>query len=250
MASRNRKKKIIQLEQEVKRAYAELRKLREYNNRIIKSKDRAFGLLENQYIQLKNSTRILRWSVPATLALMLNVYINPPEKIIIKKVHIPVPEINHRISLGKWEYEEYLRNKAADHNIELSWLRIVIRESGKYGIDPNLTLAVIHVESRGNPDAISTANARGLMQVLPSTGRWIAAMRREEWKGVESLHDPTLNIVYGTWYLNEMLKWADENREKALAAYNGGPGNVQKLGVSPFKDYARMVEEKFLESSI
>lgn len=249
MASRNRKKKIIHLEQELKLAHAELRKLRDYHGRIIKSKDKAYGVLEDQFIKLKNTTKILRISIPVVLGLMLYTYVNPPEKVIVKKIQVSAPAVDHRVSLGKWEYEEYLRDKAAEYNLEPKWLRVAIRESGKYGIDPNLVLAVIHVESRGNTHAISSADARGLMQVLPSTGRWIAAMRKEEWKGKESLHDPYLNIRYGVWYLDKMLKWAEEDRERALAAYNGGQGNVEKLGVAPFKDYARMVEEKYLGSS-
>jgi soluble lytic murein transglycosylase len=95
-----------------------------------------------------------------------------------------------------------------------------------YGLAPQTVLSVIRVESAFQADAVSSSNARGLMQLLPSTARSIAAILGEPEPKEESLFDPALNIRYGTWYLNE-LRQAFGNLPLALAAYNGGPFNVK-----------------------
>jgi len=83
-------------------------------------------------------------------------------------------------------------------------------------IEPALIKAVIEVESRGNPKAVSRAGCIGLMQIKPSTGRMLGYSRAE-------LFDPEKNVAAGTRYL-EMLIDQTGHIEDALAAYNCGPG--------------------------
>jgi hypothetical protein len=92
--------------------------------------------------------------------------------------------------------------------------------------DDPLIKAVIWQESRGNPKAVSPKGATGKMQIMPATGREIA--RKLGYKeGEYDLKDPAISLEFGTFYLNEQLKkYGDEGL--ALAAYNAGPGQVDK----------------------
>lgn len=113
---------------------------------------------------------------------------------------------------------------------------IVKHYANQYALDEALVFAVIKAESAGNRYAVSSAGARGLMQLMPGTARDM---------GVKDIFDPAENIAGGTQYLAKMLNLFDNNVTLALAGYNAGPGNVQKHGgIPPFKEtqeYVRRV---------
>jgi len=92
-------------------------------------------------------------------------------------------------------------------------------------IDVQLILAVIKVESDGRPRVRSKSGALGLMQILPSTGKELAAELGEEWTGNEMLFEVDTNIRYGTRYLRHLFNRFDSMQE-AIAAYNWGPGHI------------------------
>lgn len=94
----------------------------------------------------------------------------------------------------------------------------------EYHMDPLLIIAVIKVESDFQPEAVSSMDARGLMQVLPKTGAWIADEIDEPFEQ-KKLFDPETNIRYGTYYLRYLIDHFN-NEDVAIAAYNGGMGNV------------------------
>ena len=105
---------------------------------------------------------------------------------------------------------------------------IINKASEKFNIDKNLIKSVILTESAANPKAISKANAKGLMQLIDSTASDM---------NVKNIWNPEENILGGSKYLSEMLKKFDGDIEKSLAAYNAGPGNVEKYdGVPPFEE--------------
>ena len=96
------------------------------------------------------------------------------------------------------------------------------------GLDPFLLVAVMRVESRFNPVAVSPRGARGLMQVMPETGAWVAQQLGLEDFQPEHLHEPATNIRIGAWYLAHLCKVFRGELVPALAAYNGGQGNVRQ----------------------
>ena len=104
--------------------------------------------------------------------------------------------------------------------------RAVTTASVLYDIDPQLILAVIKVESNGQPRARSSAGALGIMQILPSTGKDIAAELGESWTGSGMLFNVDINIRFGTYYLRFLFNRFN-SMQQALAAYNWGPGYIE-----------------------
>jgi soluble lytic murein transglycosylase len=94
-------------------------------------------------------------------------------------------------------------------------------------LDPSLIAGVIYAESKFN-DSTSSAGALGLMQLLPSTAHFIADRSGGTAFATEDLSTPEINIAYGSWYLRYLLDRYDGDEVLALAAYNGGMGNVDR----------------------
>jgi soluble lytic murein transglycosylase-like protein len=103
------------------------------------------------------------------------------------------------------------------------WQPRVAELAAKYDISPTLLEAVVWQESRWNPRAVSPVGARGLAQLMPGTARQM---------GVNP-HDPSANLEGGARYLRLQLDAFGGDIEKALAAYNAGPGRVQSAGGIP-----------------
>lgn len=93
-------------------------------------------------------------------------------------------------------------------------------------VSPFLVAAVIRVESRFRPDAVSARGAVGLMQLMPSSAGWIFMKMGRT--GTPDLTDPATSIHLGSWYLRYLLNSYGGNATLALAAYNGGPETVNR----------------------
>jgi len=104
---------------------------------------------------------------------------------------------------------------------------IIRQQADAKKLDASLLAAVIYAESRFR-DATSHAGARGLMQITPETARYIANLSGGTAFEQGDLSTPQVNISYGAYYLRYLLSRYDQNTVLALAAYNGGEGNVDR----------------------
>lgn len=104
----------------------------------------------------------------------------------------------------------------------------------EYGVDKNLVLAIIKQESNFNPNAVSSAGAKGLMQIMDFN---------LEAYNVNNPFDINENIEAGVKHIKSYLDMYDGNVEMALMAYNAGPGTVQRRGVTSLSDLYKMPEE-------
>lgn len=140
---------------------------------------------------------------------------------------------------------------------KIPYLMAATAQANAQGVDLDLVLAIIQQESSFNAKAKSSAGACGLMQLLPSTAKWLGL------KDAAQIWTPEVNIKYGTKYIKYL--WGEfgqgspadiakeaidlETSRMALAAYNAGPGNVKKYnGVPPFKEtrhYVAVVTANF-----
>lgn len=105
---------------------------------------------------------------------------------------------------------------------------IIEKYAAQQNIDPLLLAAIIKRESNFNPRARSEKGARGLMQIMPETGTWIAGQMEIESFHPDELYEVDTNIRFGAWYMAHLLKQFEGELLPALAAYNGGQGNVRK----------------------
>ena len=103
---------------------------------------------------------------------------------------------------------------------------IIVNESEKAGYDPLFVAAVIRSESMFRHGATSSRGAKGLMQLMPATGKYISEREKIDLKRSEDLHDPATNIRLGIAYLKYLERKFNGNRERVLIAYNWGPSNV------------------------
>jgi len=101
------------------------------------------------------------------------------------------------------------------------------RHAESRNLDPALLCAVILEESRFDPQALSVAGARGLMQIMPGTGKDIAKSLKVQPFAAQKLYDPELNINFGSWYLARLLEEFGGKAYLAVAAYNAGPRAVR-----------------------
>jgi len=131
-------------------------------------------------------------------------------------------------------------------------------EARAIGVDPLVVAALIRQESAWNAGARSRVGARGLMQVMPATGRLIARQLGVRGWRVDHLDEPALNLRFGTFYLGQVLQRFNGDLVRALAAYNAGPGRVplwsvgraaddpelfiERIGFKETRDYVRTIQ--------
>lgn len=125
--------------------------------------------------------------------------------------------------------------RAAFFAEEIPFGELIWEKSKKYNVDPALVAAVIEQESRFKPRAKSHVGAKGLMQLMPRTGRWM---------GARDFYDPEQNVDAGVKYIAYLNKRFNGDTKKIIAAYNGGEGNVMRYkGIPPFRETRTYVKK-------
>ena len=133
--------------------------------------------------------------------------------------------------LASWEHQPLARE--------------IVEQARLYDLEPTLVFAVIQVESGWYSHAVSPVGALGLMQLLPSTAEELAGELGIEWRGADTLFDPIANVRLGVAYLRQLTD-RYESVPTALAAYNWGPGRIDRRlrrGAALPEIYVRQVME-------
>ncbi len=159
--------------------------------------------------------------------------------------HIPVKEKPQPVALPKKVTPVQIETKpeiaplkprtATSHDkIMEKYGPLIEAAAAETKLDSTLIASVIHAESRGNPKAVSQAGAKGLMQLMDATAEDL---------GVKDSLDPEQNIMGGSRFLKKMVD-RYQDIKLALAAYNAGPGNVDKYGgLPPFEETQNYVDK-------
>lgn len=201
------------------------------NNRTISNE---FDLLLNNTKTSEASYSMLNYGVSnIPTGIINNIYTNISNNLAIRN-EVAGYQVNESNSLG-------LSN--ASNNVEITNSNLTQKEqiedavkkaSKKYGIDANLIKAVIKTESNFNPNVVSRAGAKGLMQIMPSNFKNL---------GISNPFDIYQNVDGGTKLLKQYIDKYNGDIQMALMAYNGGPTRMKNRGVTSIDHIYKMPKE-------
>lgn len=116
----------------------------------------------------------------------------------------------------------------------LRYEELIVSNASEFGLEPWHVAAVVRCESSFRETATSEAGARGLMQIMPDTGEWLAGKFDEESVyTADLLYEPEVNLKYGCWYLGWLMNRYGGDRTLVTAAYHAGHGTVDKWLADP-----------------
>ena len=130
------------------------------------------------------------------------------------------------IALGAWAL--FGRDRADLSRYPMTYEPEIRAAAAEFSLDPAYVASVVLAESSFDAEAVSSAGAIGLMQIMPATGEWIAGKLEDEPFDVQRLYQPEVNLRYGCWYLRFLLDRYDEDMYTASTAYHQGQGRVDQ----------------------
>lgn len=130
------------------------------------------------------------------------------------------------IALGAWAL--FGRDGADLSRYPMTYAPEIRAAAAEFSLDPAYVASVVLAESSFDAEAVSSAGAIGLMQIMPATGEWIAGKLEDEPFDVQRLYQPEVNLRYGCWYLRFLLDRYDEDMYTASTAYHQGQGRVDQ----------------------
>ena len=170
---------------------------------------------------------------------ILTNFIDSPFTRVLAPVSVAAKTVVAAVSADAIVAEDFIPADvptSGDHSLD----RIIMQVGVRDGVDPRLIHAVIWQESRYNQSATSHVGAKGLMQLMPATGKRF---------GCDDLSDAASNVEAGTKYLRWLLNRFNGDVSLALAAYNAGEGSVEKHGgIPPFSEtqnYVRIITGRY-----
>jgi len=185
-------------------------------------------ILELMHLDMKKEAATELWSLKDGM---------PRKRIALiglSKVFYELGDYYHSIIIVLRKYEHYLEGPTPGVSDDLwqlaypkGYWESIIAYSKKYKQDPYFIAAIIKEESQFRTDALSSAGARGLMQVMPATGEQAAKLNRISGFDREKLFDSDMAINIGTWYVSQLMKRFKKDPLLVAAAYNAGPEAVQ-----------------------
>ena len=129
------------------------------------------------------------------------------------------------IALGAWAL--FGRDRADLSRYPMTYAPEIRAAAAEFSLDPAYVASVVLAESSFDAEAVSSAGAIGLMQIMPSTGEWIAG-KLDDAFDVQRLYEPSVNLRYGCWYLRFLLDRYDGDMRTASTAYHQGQGRVDE----------------------
>jgi soluble lytic murein transglycosylase-like protein len=162
------------------------------------------------------------YRTPKGATIFTDVKLTEPFKLI-RMLTMDPANVRHRTS-----YRDYMKQKQQEYD------QIIRSKASKYSLPPELVHAIIEAESAYMPDAISSAGAVGMMQLMPATAKRF---------GITDLTDASENIEGGTRYMRYLLDLHDSNLELAIASYNAGEDAVKRYNnkVPPYPETQQYV---------
>jgi soluble lytic murein transglycosylase-like protein len=194
---------------------------------------------------------LVLWAVPARSQIVSykdadgkRVFINStPAGYSVRPVKITVPKgftlLGNASRTTQSSSAEASEMSAAEQTNRAKIEEMIREVSARYRVDPALVRAVIQTESNWNTSAVSRKGALGLMQLVPGTAQQL---------GVNNAFDPKQNLDGGVRYLHTLLERYNGDLDKALAAYNAGPGAVDRAGGIPRYRETRNYVQKVTDS--
>lgn len=130
------------------------------------------------------------------------------------------------IALGAWAL--FGRGRMDFSRYPMTYAPEIRAAAAEFSLDPAYVASVVLAESSFDAEAVSSAGAIGLMQIMPATGEWIAGKLEDEPFDVQRLYQPEVNLRYGCWYLRFLLDRYDGDMYTASTAYHQGQGRVDQ----------------------